>query len=301
MLRRHVLGIRYRETRIHDYRLVLDLDDPGISTELAVRGAREPEHAIILEQELRPGDTVLDVGANIGYYAVMMARLVGCSGRVYALEPCPENYHLLNLNVRLNVLESVVETLPIGVSHESGIGRLHLSEHSNWHSFLPGELVRAGRPDRAYRDEIDVATVSLPEFLVAHGPAALIRMDLEGYEVTVLRGLIPALVDLKVRPKILFETHAEFYDTGTNDIRPVLEALVSAGYSAKYLVSDGHFSGGGSELFRSRGYTDEEIVHALPVCDRAIYARVSARDAIDLIHGSELVHAALLVPEHREL
>ena len=84
-LQRYVLGRRFIEKRIYDYVLVLDSDDPGISSRLLRHGAREPEQKFIIESTLKPGMVAFDLGANLGYYTVMMARLVGDSGRVYAV------------------------------------------------------------------------------------------------------------------------------------------------------------------------------------------------------------------------
>ena len=73
---KHLLGVRYFKKQTDNYRLLLDLHDQGISTQLMIRGCREPEHRYILQEELKPGMTVFDLGANIGYYSGMMAKIV---------------------------------------------------------------------------------------------------------------------------------------------------------------------------------------------------------------------------------
>ena len=83
---RKIFRVRYYERRVHNYRLLLDLHDQGISKELMIRRDREQEHAFILREVLKPGMTVFDLGANIGYYSVMMAKLVGADGKIYAVE-----------------------------------------------------------------------------------------------------------------------------------------------------------------------------------------------------------------------
>ena len=134
---RHVLGRRYFEKRIYDYRLVLDADDPGISRQLIRLGERELEQKFILERELKPGMRVFDLGANIGYYTVMMARRVGPTGRVYAVEPVPRNFELLSRNVGRNGLAERTELEQIAIAGSDGEKALLISEKSNWHSFQP--------------------------------------------------------------------------------------------------------------------------------------------------------------------
>ena len=117
-LQRHVLGRRFIEKRIYDYILVLDSDDPGISSQLLRRGAREPEQKFIIESTLKPGMVAFDLGANVGYYTIMMARLVGDSGRVYAVEPFPDNFRLLGENIRRNGLKHV-QTENVAIAPET--------------------------------------------------------------------------------------------------------------------------------------------------------------------------------------
>src|SRR5688572_22813961 len=114
-LQRRVLGRRFIEKRIYDYVLLLDSDDPGISSQLLSHGSREPEQKFIIESMVKPGMVAFDLGANLGYYTIMMARLVGDSGRVYAVEPFPDNFRLLGENIRRNRLDNVqIENVAIG-------------------------------------------------------------------------------------------------------------------------------------------------------------------------------------------
>jgi len=74
-IQKHGLRRQFLRRRIFDYLMCLDLWDPGISKTLAIFGKRELEHRYILEQELKPGMVVWDLGANIGYYAIMEAKM----------------------------------------------------------------------------------------------------------------------------------------------------------------------------------------------------------------------------------
>ena len=76
-------------------------------------GTYEPEQTRAFEELVKPGDTVLDVGAHVGYYTLLSSVLVGASGRVFAFEPNPRNYHYLDQHVYLNRCRNVT-TVPLG-------------------------------------------------------------------------------------------------------------------------------------------------------------------------------------------
>ncbi|MBE0429206.1 MAG: FkbM family methyltransferase [Thermoleophilia bacterium] len=130
-----------------------------------------------IRETVRPGMTVLDIGANIGYYTMLFSSLVGKDGRVHAFEPEPLNFrHLESLagslpNVRLH---------PVAVAENTKKAYLYLSEEMNvdHQTYDIGE----GRP----RMEIDC--VSIDEYL--RGEAVdFIKMDIQGYEYYALRGM----------------------------------------------------------------------------------------------------------------
>lgn len=309
-LQRHLLGRRFIEKRIHDYRLLLDADDPGIGSQLLRRGGREPEQTFVVKGTLRPGMVAFDLGANVGYYTVMMAKLVGARGRVYAVEPFPENFRLLAENVRRNDLGNVsIENIAIGT--EDGEAQLQIARKSNWHSLhvpRPNASVPwQAKYARAMVGSIPVRTRSLRTYLANRERIDLLRMDLEGYEIEILRSMIDLPRAQTRRMKILFETHPEFYDSATNDMRGVLERLCREhGYRFEHLISD--FQRGsvqsadvesGREVFARYGYAAPHIIRNFG--HRAIYANVRTEDAIELVCTSECVHAVLMTPEDRTL
>jgi len=306
-VQRHILGRRFLTRRIYDYRLLLDSEDPGICQQLLRRGEREPEQRFILEREIKPGMTVLDLGANVGYYTVMMARLAGEGARVLAVEPFPGNFSLLKRNLALNGLSAQVETCPIAIGAQDGEQPLLLAERCNWHSLhdpaVGSDAPWCERYRRRMAGSCVVATLTLPSYLADKPPVELMRMDLEGYEVEILRGVLRLPVHLASRLHILFETHPEFYHPRRNDLRSVLEELCHRrGYKIKYLVSDFHFGSRdgrglaepGKQVFLRRGYGARHIVRQFR--NRAVYAGLNAVDAIELVCSSECVNAAFLAP-----
>ena len=70
-------------------------------------GYYEPFVTQVMHNMAKKGDTVVDIGANIGYYSIMLAKFVGKSGKVYAFEPEPKNVELLSKNVKVNNLHNI--------------------------------------------------------------------------------------------------------------------------------------------------------------------------------------------------
>jgi FkbM family methyltransferase len=304
-VQRMLLRKRYFERRIHDYRLLLDSHDPGINRQLLQRGMREPEQRFILEAHLEPGMHAFDLGANIGYYTLMMARSVGARGCVYAVEPHPDNYALLSKNVARNETKNV-ELENVAIDVVGGERALLIAERCNWHSFhdpiVTDEVSWKRHYQRTMKTAVMVRTRALATFLESKPRLDLLRMDLEGYEVEILSALADVPTSLTRKLHILFETHPEFYHPHRHDIRSVLAFLHERhGYRVKYLVSD--FQNGsrrhrhiepGRVVFQRHGYGSKHIVKAFH--NRAIYAGMELGDAVDLICTSENVHAAFLEP-----
>ncbi len=148
-----------------------------------------PERAL-LRQLITPGMTVVDVGANIGIYTRFFSGLATVSGRVHAFEPAPSNYKHLQkntghlTNVQLN---------HAAVGDYSGIIRLFVSEELevDHRSFDSGDG----------RKGIDVPAVSLDDYFTAGQRVDLIKIDVQGYELSVLEGAKRVLAenpDIKV-------------------------------------------------------------------------------------------------------
>ena len=180
-------GTRFVQRRIFSYRMFLDLEDRGISRTLLLFGQRELEHKVMLDRILRPGMTILDIGANIGYYALMELAKIQPGGTLIAVEPSPSNVALLKRNLALNGYEGI-EVHQAAISDRIARRAFFMSEMSNLNTFHDtgtGALHLKG-------DTIDVDTTTVPE-IMADRPLDLIRMDVEGHEIEVLSGLLPAI------------------------------------------------------------------------------------------------------------
>ncbi|MDA1060739.1 MAG: FkbM family methyltransferase [bacterium] len=285
-------GTRYVEKKIHDYRLLIDLKDEGISKQLMLLETREEDHIIILNRELSKGMVAFDLGANIGYYSAMMANLVGTNGKVYAVEPSSSNFQLLSLNLKLNQLENIVETYNIGISNKTGMDNFYESEKSNWHTFYPKVHSGIETESLVDRTPIQVPVMTISEFAKGKRKIDLIRMDIEGFEVEVFESLLPLLKDKSFGPKILFEVHQPRYNDKEHNMRKVLKSLFENGYHVKTLASN-QYNRGGREIFENRGYKPSMVIKT-DFLKRGIYDTVADDDAIYFMCDTDFTRAALL-------
>ncbi len=185
-----------------------------------------------LERETRPGMTVYDIGAHLGFFSLGLARLVGPAGKVFAFEPMPENAQALRENVALNdSLAGRVRVVEAAVSEASGRQVFYGQVNS-----AQGRLGEPGaRPGPSY----EVETVSLDDFVFSRREAApqLIKLDVEGAEGAALQGARRLLRE--ARPVCLLEVHGE------EAARAVWEVLREAQYEIKTLNGEPVFEAGG--------------------------------------------------------
>lgn len=202
LYRKYLFGYAIKE--INGVRMRLDLrNDEGISKFLIIHGKREPVTVdyLVDSKILKEGDTVLDIGANIGYYALLESKLVGVSGVVYAVEPIRNNLSLLKKNIKLNNADNIkAYNLAIGDKDKEKI-QIYKRSKGNLSSLtsLPsdyGEVVSV--------EEVPMSTVdSFVNKEMASSPK-FIRMDVEGYEANILEGMSDALSH---RPHLQIEFH----------------------------------------------------------------------------------------------
>lgn len=229
-----LVGRRYVRRRVHGHWMYLSARDRGVGRALAIFGTREALETEIFRREVTRNMTVVDLGANIGFYTLLAASIVGPRGRVYAIEPFPDSFGLLCRNIEANGYESVVETFSGAISDRVGTAPLYLGGAANLHT-----LVRQPSMDERASSSIEVSTTTLDAFLVGKRPIDFLRMDIEGGECQVFDGMTETL-ERSHRPKIFFEVHPE----GPIDPDPRyterLERLLAAGYRCRYAVSSFH-------------------------------------------------------------
>ena len=215
-----------------DVRILVDPQDEGISEDLFVYRYREEHATRLFHSWLRPGMTILDAGANIGYYVLVEADAIGPKGRILAIEPAPRNVEILRANVALNDLESQVDVSHGAVGDADGKATLHLANRSNLHT-----MTRAETMDE-YVDFVgttDVPLYRIDSFLKQKGvdPRTLdvIRMDIEGFELQAFDGMRETIAAaerliwfVEIHPKLIKQT------AGDDAYGRFLEEIEAAGF-----------------------------------------------------------------------
>ena len=169
---------------------------------------------------LQPAWTVYDVGANVGYITLLLARKLGPQGQVIAFEALPENVSRLQANLALNPGLARVE-----VYHRAVVDATRPVSFLLGPSDDTGKAAgSAGRQALEYSQVIDVPGISLDDFVYQQGgpPPQAIKLDIEGGEVLALPGMRRLLVE--ARPLLLVELHGE------QAARSAWEILSQAGY-----------------------------------------------------------------------
>ncbi len=171
-------------------RMLVRTDD-SVGRVLAISGVWEPNVTAAFNRLLSPGDVCVDVGGHIGYYTLLASRLVGPGGHVYAFEPSPVNYHALSSNLERNRVANVT-ALQVAVGATATRAELHEGPGTNTGGATLSPLLaarRGGQP--AVEVEVRPLADNIPEADWAR--IRVVKVDVEGYEVDVLEGLVPIL------------------------------------------------------------------------------------------------------------
>lgn len=202
--------------------------NPGPSNRAYASGDNELPIQEAVARVTKAGDVFYDIGANVGFFSVLGARLVGPSGFVYAFEPVPENAAYVRLNLRLNRFAHC-EVVERAVSARSGREQLWLAEYSGG-----GALATVAPPADA-KSRIDVDVVSIDDFVFGRHarPPAVVKVDVEGAEIDVLRGM--ARVLREARPIVIYEIDDGQMEAFTAKYQACEEFLKGFDYSVERL------------------------------------------------------------------
>jgi len=197
-------------------KMYLDLSrDAGVSWELYKVGIREPFITSFLQKEIKEGDVIVDIGANIGYYALLESKLVGEKGKVYAIEPVPESVNLLKKNISLN-RRSNIEVFQLAIGGRITTDYIYISPALNVSSLIKPKANR-------FIKKIKIKVTTLDEFLKDKPFPTLIRMDVEGYEIEIIKGMRNILESNKPL-KILIEIHPHIIKEKILELLHILKA-----------------------------------------------------------------------------
>lgn len=168
----------------------------------------------------RPGDTIIEIGANTGTETVGLAHIVGPRGRVVAFEPIPQIAEALRHNVRINNFKNV-DVFEIALTDRDHKVRMHQppSERNSGQGYVTHNVKDPG---------IDVLAVALDSMAASIGCSPFILIDVEGHEVAVLRGARGYL--RRHRPVIVVEAVSEQLVRAGSSLSELADELTTSGY-----------------------------------------------------------------------
>ncbi len=214
--------------KVNGYKLNIVPNDVGISSELLVFKVHEPLTTKLISKLLKKGMVCLDIGSNIGYYALLEHKIVGNEGKVIAIEPSPANYKILKENIKLQNSTNI-ENYNFAAGNKNGITKFVIDKRSNGcmtvpegeEPIIPGEIIEV--PIKKIDDFVDEIKLQQLDFL---------RMDVEGYENYVFDGMSKTLE--KFKPMIQIEIHSSLM--GKETTIKLLETLKRQAYDILYYI-----------------------------------------------------------------
>jgi FkbM family methyltransferase len=193
-------------------------------------GSWEPEVVDMIKEEVTAGMTVLDLGAQSGFYSLLLSNLTGPTGKVFAFEPLPANYRILEENLDLNRITNVTVERSAVTDHSGEIS-FNFPLDAPW--LIAGPVLESDN-----QGAFTVPSVSIDDFMAQRRiPVHFIKMDVEGAEVMVLQGAKRTLEEF--HPILAIELHSDEQESPSLAIPLRLQKL---GYQIRWLREGRHNS-----------------------------------------------------------
>ena len=191
----------------------------------------EPNQTKIVKKYVHEGDVVIDVGAHVGYYTLLMAQLVGKNGKVYSFEPDPVNFELLKKSVEINGFENVV-LIQKAVSDTTEKIKLFLGDNDS----AINRIYDAKLGDA--KKSIDVESVTIDEYFKENDKLFnFIKIDSEGSEAKIINGMEKFLT--KNRKLIMMTEFFPFLIKKSGDEpKQYLKSLENSGFELYNILDD---------------------------------------------------------------
>jgi FkbM family methyltransferase len=227
------VGDHLAVTRVVDHFLMYaDTRDLSITPHLLIDGEWEPHVKKVLLQFITPGMTVVDVGANFGYFTLLAAQVVGPKGLVYAFEPHPRSFEILQKNIVANWYVDRIRSFPFALLD----GAKQLDMHTT-PSLAGGNSFFVTQMGGLSLDEsIAVTAKTLDE--VVSGRVDVMKIDAEGSEPFIIEGMKGVLAR-SPQIKIVMEFNPQALQAAGKDPRQFLRRLAELGFVAGMVTLQG--------------------------------------------------------------
>ncbi|HTY76885.1 MAG TPA: FkbM family methyltransferase [Candidatus Bathyarchaeia archaeon] len=209
--------------------------DDFVQCEIGITGSWEGLIYQAVKGLVPPGSTVLDVGAHVGYSAMLFAEWVGPDGRVHCFEPVPAHASQIEDNARLNGYERRLSVRRLAVGDRRGRASFHhdVTQNTGMGSLVP-------RPTQGVTVDVDMQALDEWRAEARVGPVALVKIDVEGAEGLVVRGMAKGL-GAGDYAALLVEIHDRELEQFGTPLGELLETLGAAGYRLLHWEDSGGF------------------------------------------------------------
>lgn len=218
------MRVRYEDGRVFE----LPAGDPMYGP-IIITGEWEPSESRVIASLLEPGDFALDIGANHGWYTLLMAEVVGAEGTILAFEPCPPLGDALVHNLELNGNPAQIGIQRIALGAEKGELTINVFRG------LPHGHASTSTLGRDDYESFTVPAETLDSVVPERAPA-LIKIDVEGAEQLVFEG---AASTLSSSPMVLLEVNYETSSAFGYSPSDLLRTLAGYGISTVFRVEEG--------------------------------------------------------------
>ncbi len=195
---------------------------PNDGLGLSIRGIYEIDNTKILMKYVKKDQIVIDLGAHIGYYTLMMAKLVGPNGKVFAFEPEPRNLELLRKNIVENGYKNVI-VVPKAVSNKEEDCILYVGQKS----FGANRIFKPEKTNSQEFKEIRTQTIKLDNYFNENSllkKISFVKMDIEGSERKALEGM-EDILSANNELKILTEINKDALEDNNSNYKKMLKYL----------------------------------------------------------------------------
>jgi FkbM family methyltransferase len=198
-------------------------------------GTWEPHVEKAIRANLLPGQNALDIGANIGYFAAVMAQVVGNNGRICAFEPVPSTVEQLRMTVTSNGFNHV-EIMPIAVGAAESTTTIWYDKVVSANASMYKRITTVSGESA----QVPVLTIDSLYHAGKIPKADFIKIDVEGHELSAFTGAKRFLIES--RPTIVFEYNPETAALAGWQLSELVGLLSSCcGYAYYIIVGDGHY------------------------------------------------------------
>lgn len=193
----------------------------------------EQENIRIINKYIKPGMSIIDVGAHIGLMSVIFGKKVGQTGAVFSFEPTPSTFEVLKKSVRINNLDSIIQTENAALSDKNGKNIFYIS---NYNADNSNSLVNKKRIDRNEKP-IEVQLYSIDDYIIQKEikQVDFIKIDAEGAELSVLKGAQNTLYQF--RPKVILALHPTSIKTFGHSLEKIWDFITEKNYQVEYQSS----------------------------------------------------------------